>query len=89
MRFHCRCTDFAFWQHGILANIQKDNLLSWLKGDESAGGNEPRQPAWAKGSWATGHKTSPKARTFFATMDRDLGLKLRWRCWEKSERVAA
>lgn len=88
LRFHCRCTDFAFWKHGVLHEITNDNLLPYLKGD-CGDDVTPRQPAWAKGTWETGYKTGPRARTFFARMDRDLGLSLRWRCWEKTERVAA
>lgn len=86
LRFHCRATEFAFWRHAVLKNLKADDVLDYLKGDSA---KTPRQPAWAKGEWQTGYKTSPRARTFFARMERDLGLQLRWRCWQKTERVAA
>ncbi|KKN24312.1 hypothetical protein LCGC14_0896200 [marine sediment metagenome] len=86
LRFHCRCTDYAFWRYGVQKSIPEPDLLGYLKGDAQ---HQLKQPAWAKGDWQTGYKTSPRARTFFATMERDLGLSLRWRCWQKTERVAA
>jgi len=86
LRFHTRATEFAFWQHAIREAIPEDQLLDYLKN----GGTDPRQPAWAKGEWQTGYKEKPKARTFWARMEREHeGLALRWRCWQKSERVAA
>lgn len=88
LRFHTRATEFAFWKHAVLETMPKDKLLAYLKGDGN--GNHPRQPSWAKDAWTVGFKETPKARTFWARMDRPReGLALRWRCWQKQERVAA
>jgi len=85
LRFHTRATEFAFWRHGVLSSIPETDVLDYLKGNLH---EQPRQPKWAKGTWLTGYKEKPKARTFFACMEREEGLSLRWRCWKKTERVA-
>lgn len=86
LRFHVRATEFAFWKYGVLQSMPENELLDFLKGDT---GYTLKQPKWAKGAWQTGYKEKPRARTFFATMERDAGLSLRWRCWKKTENVAA
>lgn len=85
LRFHTRASEFAFWKHAVLRSLSEDEILPYLKGDVE---KAVRQPSWASGSWETGYKEKPKARTFFARYQRDDGLSVRWRAWQKSERVS-
>ena len=86
LRFHARASEFAFWRYCVQEGLQDDQILPWLQGDAQA---SLKAPSWAPdATWTCGFKESPKARTYWATLDRDGGLKLRWRAWRKTERVA-
>lgn len=86
LRFHTRASEFAFWKYGVLKSMPVDSVSGYLSGIITTG---LRQPNWATGEWQTGYKETPRARTFWARLERDEGLVLRWRAWKKTERVAA
>lgn len=94
LRFHTRASEFAFWKYGVLSNIAKGDVLAYLKGEDirkpgcevrATEACVPRQPAWCKDEW----RSEKVKRTYFAHLPRPEGLSLRWRVWQKSERVAA
>jgi hypothetical protein len=87
LRFQARATQFAFVKEALIKNVPEDQLLAWLTG---SGAQEPRKPAWvSEKSWERGYKASPKARTYWARMEIQPGLFLRFRAWFKTEQVAA
>jgi hypothetical protein len=100
LRFNTRCSEFAFWKEAVcrplsnarvrgadaLLDIEDDRVMDWLKG--SGNGVAIRKPSWCGDEWVTAHKDSSRSRTHWATLSRDNGLRLDWRCWRKTERVA-
>lgn len=86
LRFQTRATMFAFMQEAK-KRIPEDQLLDWLAG---TGDQEPSKPVWVKDKlWERGYKVKPKDRTYWARMEIQPGLFLRWRVWVKTEQVAA
>lgn len=86
LRFHTRATEYAWWEHGVRRALTDDEILDYLKGEGDA---DLRQPSWATGDWETGWREGPRAGNRWARIDRGSGLYLRWRAWQKTERVAA
>lgn len=84
LRFHIRATEFAFYSQSFKP-VVGDSPLAWLSG----GGFELEQPSWARTRWNCGYKESPKARTYWAKREAESGLSIRFRVWEKTEKVAA
>jgi hypothetical protein len=84
LRFHTRCSEYAFWSEGVLKSMSEDDVLAYLKGETSLA---LRKPAWG-GDFVPGYKETPKARTFWSVLDHD-DLQIRWRAWQKTERVAS
>jgi hypothetical protein len=87
LRFHTRASEYAFWKHAVLERLADSEVLPYLAGDLPRA--MPTPPWAAAATWTTGFKEKPKARTFWARLERDGGLTLRWRAWRKTERVAA
>lgn len=87
LRFHTRASEFAFWQHAVLETLKDNQILDYLAGHHIA---TMPTPSWApNAAWAVGFKEKPKSRTFWAVLDRDGDLSLRWRAWRKTENVSA
>ncbi|MFA5186584.1 MAG: hypothetical protein WC551_08930 [Patescibacteria group bacterium] len=81
LRFHVRATEFAFYSQVLVPGVK--DLAQWLKG----GVDTLEKPSWCGASWATGYR-EPKGRTDFAVLCRPGLPTLRFRVWEKSEKVA-
>jgi len=89
LRFLTRCTEYSFWMSAVQKHIPADQCLVWLKGE--TGPMSPTLPTWIKKAekqWETGWKEGPKKRVHWARMEMADGVHLRWRVWEKTERVA-
>jgi hypothetical protein len=88
IRFCYRATEFAFWRDVVTKQLGQEpgHLLGWLAGGD---GSLLKVPSWSAGEWVTGAKESAKARTHYAQIEREGHPTLRWRCWQKSENVAA
>jgi hypothetical protein len=89
LRFLTRCTEYSFWMSAVQKHIPADQALTWLKGE--TGPMSPTLPTWIKKAekqWETGWKEGPKKRVCWARMEMADGIFLRWRVWEKTERVA-
>lgn len=89
LRFLTRCTEYSFWTTAVQKHIPADQCLVWLKGE--TGPMSPTLPTWIKKAekeWETGWKEGPKKRVHWARMEIADGVHLRWRVWEKTERVA-
>lgn len=84
LRFHIRATEFAFYSQSFKPSVG-DSPLAWLAG----GGFELEQPSWARTRWNCGYKESAKARNHWARRECEAGLSIRFRVWEKTEKVAA
>ena len=84
LRFHIRATEFAFYSQSFKPSVG-ESPLAWLAG----GGFELEQPSWARTRWNCGYRESPKARNHWAKRECEAGLSLRFRVWEKTEKVAA
>lgn len=85
LRFLTRATEYAFYRHAVCINIDADDVLDWLKGEK---GDEPRRPSWIVSEGKQWEKIKIK-KTHFARMQLKNDLALRWRVWQKSEKVAA
>jgi hypothetical protein len=89
LRFLTRCTEYSFWTHAVQKNIPADQCLYWLKGE--TGPMSPTLPTWIKKAgkqWVIGWKESEKKKICWARMEMIEGYHLRWRVWQKTERVA-
>jgi hypothetical protein len=84
LRFHIRATEFAFYSQSFKPAVGC-GATSYLV----SGGVNLEQPSWAKGAWTCGYKESAKARTHWARRECESGLSIRFRVWEKTEKVAA
>jgi len=84
LRFHIRATEFAFYSQSFKPAVGA-NALGYL----AAGGADLELPSWAKGGWTCGYKESAKARNHWARRECEAGLSIRFRVWEKTEKVAA
>jgi hypothetical protein len=84
LRFHIRATEFAFYSQSFKPAVGC-GATSYLV----SGGVNLEQPSWAKGGWTCGYKESAKARNHWARRECEAGLSIRFRVWEKTEKVAA
>jgi hypothetical protein len=84
LRFHIRATEFAFYSQSFKPAVGC-GATSYLV----SGGVNLELPSWAKGGWTCGHKESVKARNHWAKRECESGLSIRFRVWEKTEKVAA
>ena len=89
LRFLTRCTEYSFWTTAVQKNIPANECLDWLKGETAP--KSPTLPVWIKKAnkqWAVGWKEGPTKKICWARMEVVNGVHLRWRVWEKTERVA-
>jgi hypothetical protein len=84
LRFHIRATEFAFYSQSFKPAVGC-GATSYLV----SGGVNLELPSWAKGGWTCGYKESAKARNHWAKRECESGLSIRFRVWEKTEKVAA
>jgi len=84
LRFHIRATEFAFYSQSFKPAVGCGATRYLV-----SGGVNLEQPSWAKGGWTCGYKESVKARNHWARKACESGLSLRFRVWEKTEKVAA
>ncbi len=86
LRFHIRASEYS-WHRHLSKALGSASTDAWVKGSVNA---VTPAPAWAKNKvWATGYKTSDKAKTHFARLEVEPGVFYRFRTMQKSERVAA